>query len=129
MLAENTQSNLWKLTVCSECSTLQLPSSYEPRRPDYDSPRPNDFGKTTILRMANRLFRGRYAEMRRIPFKTFQVDLENGETVKVTKRPHKNPSKDPRKREFGSLLIQLSKDGNELHAVFFVASTPSWMLA
>jgi energy-coupling factor transporter ATP-binding protein EcfA2 len=77
---------------------------------------PNGFGKTTILRLVNSLFRGRYAEMRRIPFDTFRVDLEDGRSLKVTKRsPETSVSKDPRKRKLSSLSIQLLEGTEEIN--------------
>ena len=47
---------------------------------------PNGFGKTTILRMVNSLFNGRFAELRKIPFDSFQVTFDNKMALKVIRR-------------------------------------------
>ncbi|VXD17766.1 ATPase [Planktothrix serta PCC 8927] len=44
---------------------------------------PNGFGKTAILRMLNGLFNFRYSVFRSIPFKSFQVDFNDGRSLEV----------------------------------------------
>jgi ABC-type transport system involved in cytochrome c biogenesis ATPase subunit len=68
---------------------------------------PNGFGKTAILRMVNNLFMGRYGEMRRIPFNTFQVELDSGESLSVTRILKQEVDK------HAPLLIRLMKEGKE----------------
>lgn len=46
---------------------------------------PNGFGKTALLRMLNGFFSSRYSELRTIPFSTFQIDIEGGDSIKISK--------------------------------------------
>jgi len=46
---------------------------------------PNGFGKTAILRMLNGFFNTRYSVFRKIPFKNFQIDFTNGNSITVKK--------------------------------------------
>ena len=48
---------------------------------------PNGFGKTTILRMIDALFNARYQVLRKVPFRRFGVELENGRTLGVDDVP------------------------------------------
>lgn len=45
----------------------------------------NGIGKTAILRMINGIFNLRFSELRSIPFKDFQVDIDNGSYIRVNK--------------------------------------------
>jgi len=47
---------------------------------------PNGFGKTILLHMLNDLFNSRYSIFRRVPFTEFQVDLDNGDSLRVIKK-------------------------------------------
>jgi predicted ATP-binding protein involved in virulence len=52
----------------------------------------NGVGKTTILRMINNLFNFRIYRFNEIPFKTFSIELSNGDEIKVEKKQRKNSS-------------------------------------
>ena len=55
---------------------------------------PNGFGKTAILRMVDGLFNSRYSELRALPFKAFGVELDDGQSLTVTKRHHDRAPED-----------------------------------
>jgi len=46
---------------------------------------PNGYGKTTILRLVDSLIGGRYAEVRRVPFRDFRITFEDGRTIQVVR--------------------------------------------
>ncbi|MEA5619582.1 AAA family ATPase [Cronbergia sp. UHCC 0137] len=46
---------------------------------------PNGFGKTAMLKMLNGFFNSRYSVFRTIPFTKFRVDLDNGNSVEISK--------------------------------------------
>ncbi|MBD2018357.1 AAA family ATPase [Microcoleus sp. FACHB-53] len=46
---------------------------------------PNGFGKTAMLRMLNAVFNSRYSVFRAIPFSSFSVEFDNGNSVEVVK--------------------------------------------
>ncbi|MFM5980901.1 MAG: excinuclease, partial [Sphaerospermopsis kisseleviana] len=45
----------------------------------------NGIGKTAILKMINGIFNLQFSEFRSIPFKDFQVDIDNGSYLRVNK--------------------------------------------
>ena len=47
---------------------------------------PNGFGKTVILTILNDFFNSEYSKFQNIPFKKFQVELDNGEVMVVSKQ-------------------------------------------
>src|SRR5258705_13615207 len=56
---------------------------------------PNGYGKTTVLRLVGSLIAGRYSELRRIPFRDFQITFDDGHVLQVVRvdahpagRPH-----------------------------------------
>jgi predicted ATP-binding protein involved in virulence len=46
---------------------------------------PNGFGKTAMLRMLNGFFNSRYSVFRTIPFTKFRVDLDDGNSIEISK--------------------------------------------
>ena len=53
---------------------------------------PNGYGKTAILRMLAGLFASRYSVLHQFPFDSFATELDDGNSLAVTKRP--NPRSD-----------------------------------
>lgn len=51
---------------------------------------PNGFGKTVILKMLNGLFNSRYSELKNIPYKSFQVEFNDGSNLEIIKRIEKS---------------------------------------
>ncbi|MDB9519690.1 AAA family ATPase [Roseofilum reptotaenium CS-1145] len=47
---------------------------------------PNGFGKTSILRLIDGLFNAKYSVLNSIPFGTFKVDFDDGNTLEVSKK-------------------------------------------
>jgi energy-coupling factor transporter ATP-binding protein EcfA2 len=45
----------------------------------------NGLGKTAILRMINGLFNGRYSELKSIPFKSFDVEFDDGSKIRISR--------------------------------------------
>lgn len=50
----------------------------------------NGVGKTTLLRMINNLFNSRIYNFNEIPFSSFEVELSNGNKIRIEKKIHKN---------------------------------------
>jgi predicted ATP-dependent endonuclease of OLD family len=73
---------------------------------------PNGFGKTAMLQMVQSLLGNRFARLRRVPFESFILNLEDGRELSVTK---KFPSKVEVEREESSatLLFELKTPGRE----------------
>jgi len=46
---------------------------------------PNGYGKTIVLKMLNGIFNSRYSELRKIPYKSFQVMFEDNSYLEVLK--------------------------------------------
>jgi predicted ATP-binding protein involved in virulence len=46
---------------------------------------PNGHGKTIILKMLNGLFHQQYADLRKIPYRTFRVEFENSTSLEIHK--------------------------------------------
>jgi ABC-type transport system involved in cytochrome c biogenesis ATPase subunit len=44
---------------------------------------PNGYGKTTVLRLLDGLASGRYSDVRRIPFRDFEVNFDDGHVLQV----------------------------------------------
>jgi predicted ATP-binding protein involved in virulence len=68
----------------------------------------NGYGKTTILGLINSLFNNRLAGVQAIPFSTFNINFENGETLRL-----KHPTKTPKERNDLEATL-LSGDGQTL---------------
>jgi predicted ATP-binding protein involved in virulence len=68
---------------------------------------PNGYGKTTILKMIDGIFNGKFSIFFRIPFQEFVVSLESGGYFKIEKKSHK------KKREgfLFDLNLIVSEDG------------------
>lgn len=47
---------------------------------------PNGFGKTSILRLIDGLFNAKYSVFNTIPFSTFKLDCDDGNTLEVSKK-------------------------------------------
>lgn len=47
---------------------------------------PNGHGKTILLRMIDSLLRGRYGVFRRVPFQSFQITFEDGQSLRIEPR-------------------------------------------
>lgn len=56
---------------------------------------PNGYGKTTILRLVDSLIAGRYAEVRRTPFRDFRIGFEDGSALQVVRVDPPRPSNRP----------------------------------
>src|SRR5665213_1766135 len=71
---------------------------------------PNGFGKTAMLQMVQSLLGNRFAKLRRVPFESFILNLEDGRELSVTK---KFSSKTGAEREESSatLLFELKTPG------------------
>jgi predicted ATP-dependent endonuclease of OLD family len=71
---------------------------------------PNGFGKTAMLQMVQSLLGNRFAKLRRVPFESFILNLEDGRELSVTK---KFSSKTGAEREENSatLLFELKTPG------------------
>jgi hypothetical protein len=83
---------------------------------------PNGFGKTAMLQMVQSLLGNRFARLRRVPFESFMLNLEDGRELSVTK---KFPSKAEAEREESSatLLFELKTPGKESEK-FALPSSP-----
>ncbi len=46
---------------------------------------PNGFGKTAILRIMNRFFNSRNADLRTIPFRTFRIEFDDNSSIEIIK--------------------------------------------
>lgn len=46
---------------------------------------PNGLGKTAILRILNGFFNNRYSELRSIPFRKFQVEIDDGNFIEIVR--------------------------------------------
>ena len=46
---------------------------------------PNGYGKTTILRLVDSAIAGRYAEIRRTPFRDFRITFDNGLVFQIVR--------------------------------------------
>lgn len=71
---------------------------------------PNGYGKTTILRLVDSLFAGRYAEIRRTPFRDFRITFENGIVLQVLRVDPPRPSNRP---QAADLVVSLSGGGRK----------------
>src|ERR1017187_3550925 len=58
---------------------------------------PNGFGKTTILRMLNGIFSGRFSELELIPFIQFEVSFDD--TTRLVIRKHTGAESSPHQSE------------------------------
>lgn len=50
---------------------------------------PNGFGKTAILRILNGFFNHKYSELRAIPFRQFQIDIDDSFQILIIKNEDK----------------------------------------
>lgn len=79
---------------------------------------PNGYGKTTILKLVNGLFNARHLDLRTTPFREFEVELEDGRSIAVTKAPAGHgrllPGVEDQIRPGRALLIRLLRGGKEL---------------
>ena len=79
---------------------------------------PNGYGKTTILRLVNALFHGRYSDLRNTPFREFRVDFEDGRHVTVAKLEGNGTSKaDAKRRRNRRLIVRLLHGNKELEHI------------
>ena len=69
---------------------------------------PNGFGKTAVLQMVQSLLGNRFARLRRVPFESFTLNLEDGRELSVTK---KFPSKAETEREESSATLLFESVG------------------
>ena len=78
---------------------------------------PNGYGKTTILRLVNALFSRRYFDLRHTPFHEFEVELEDGTSIVVTKSNGEGRggfAKDTKRKRLRGLTVRLLQRGKEV---------------
>ncbi len=84
---------------------------------------PNGYGKTTILKLVDGLFGGRYSELRNTEFKTFSVTFDDDRRISVTRR-----RKGKGRNEAYNLEITLHRaKGSESQQVTLSPMSPSDM--
>lgn len=71
---------------------------------------PNGYGKTTILRLIDNAIAGRYAEIRRTPFRDFRITFENGMVFQIVRIDPARPANRP---QMADLVISLQGGGKK----------------
>jgi ABC-type transport system involved in cytochrome c biogenesis ATPase subunit len=71
---------------------------------------PNGYGKTTILRLVDNLIAGRYADIRRTPFRDLRITFENGIVLQVVRVDAPRPSNRPQSAD---LIVSLQGGGRK----------------
>ncbi len=66
---------------------------------------PNGYGKTTILRLLNGFFTGRFTDIESVPFDEFSILLEDSTAIRVFHLPRRE------KRKGDGLLVRLEREG------------------
>jgi predicted ATP-binding protein involved in virulence len=91
---------------------------------------PNGYGKTVILKMLNGLFNATYSDLRTIPYKSFNVEFDDGRRIKVQKHPQDNEQRQiqldflhDKQNKLASLTISLHTSSNEETQSFSVRTS------
>jgi predicted ATP-binding protein involved in virulence len=91
---------------------------------------PNGYGKTIILKMLNGLFNATYSDLRTIPYKSFNVEFDDGRRIEVHKQPQDNEQgqiqldfQHDKQSKLASLTISLHTSSNEETRSFNVRSS------
>lgn len=71
---------------------------------------PNGYGKTTILRLVDSLIAGRYAEIRRTPFRDLRIGFENGTVLQVVRV---DVARTPNRQQPADLIVSLGGGGRK----------------
>jgi predicted ATPase len=70
---------------------------------------PNGFGKTTLLQMVDNFVAGRFSEVRRVPFRDFQVSFDTGQVLQIVRAEAPRQEGQPRQHLPPGLEIILRK--------------------
>jgi predicted ATP-binding protein involved in virulence len=73
---------------------------------------PNGYGKTTLLRLVNDFFAGRYQRLLRVPFRNLTIDLDDRSSIEVVRVDTQLPGKT---KESSGLTITHKKEKSEQH--------------
>jgi energy-coupling factor transporter ATP-binding protein EcfA2 len=68
----------------------------------------NGLGKTALLRMINALFNNRYSELRSIPFLAFQIDFDDGSSLRITRSVEGQEDESKSNRRQQGLVAEIS---------------------
>jgi len=82
---------------------------------------PNGFGKTTLLKLVENFFGGRYSDLRKTPYASIRITFEDGGVLTVVRR---EPPKS-RARSSATLDMTFEKDKDQLTATLRGASPES----
>jgi predicted ATP-dependent endonuclease of OLD family len=83
---------------------------------------PNGFGKTAMLQLVQSVLGNQFSKLRRVPFETFTLNLEDGRELSVTKQ---FSTKDVTDREENSATLLFTfKIPNEAHKEFSLPFSP-----